>query len=381
MKRKLIFIFAIIICLCFIPLTVSAASPQASLTVDGVFISNYPSVQAAVDAVTTTPGAKFLIEVAAGTVTDALNIVQQLNKSVVLRPQPGAAVTFTNTINIDGNGQLNNPETLLIEGFIFDLSAVGSPANCIYFVQIPPNVGHCYPHNVSINGCTFMGIFDTTVAVQSVPGGMRNISIMNCTATDMHSLGQLKAVSGNAFIQNCIVNNASSGVNFYGTGNLIVDSCVFNVVGYAVRSGQGAGVIMNTGSVTINNSVLNSNSTDDATIVLRGDSTKYISIIHSDITNAAAGGSFIENLNAASEGLYDINIVESNVTGDITGILLTTINTIDDPNVENGPINITITPDSYLVIIITILVILIALLLAVFFYYFIFGTSAVLTEG
>lgn len=373
MKQKIIFVLVFIICLYALPVTVSAVSPAAKLTIDGMYISTFSSVQEAVNAVDIYPGSNFLIEVASGTVTDPLNIVQRPNKNVVLRPQAGASVTFKNTINIDGNGNLNSPETLLIEGFTFDLSAPGSAANCIYFVQIPPNVGHCYPHNITINGCTFKGIYNKTVAVQSVPGGSRNIAIMNCTATDMHSLAQLKAVAGYAFIQNCIVNNADGGINFYGPANLFVDSCVLNVAGYAVRSGQGAGAISNTGSVTINNSVLTSNSNTVATVVLRGDSTNKINIIHSNITNQAAGGSFLENLNAASQGLYNIDIVESNVSGNITGILLSTVTTIDDPNVENGPINITIIPDNQLVLIITILVILILLLLAAFFYIIIFG--------
>ena len=338
MKQKLfIYIFILAICLCFLPVTVSAISPPATLTADGILIGNYASVQEAVDAVTTTPGSNFVIEVAAGTVTDPLNILQQPNKNVVLKPQPGADVVFTNTITIDGNGNLNNPETLLIQGFTFDFTA-GTPENCIYFNLIPPRVGFSYPHNVTINGCTFMGVLDTTVAVQSVPGGSRNIAIMNCTATDMHSLAQLKAVAGYAFIQNCVVSNASGGVNFYGVGDLIVDSCNFEVVGYAVRSGQSAGVIQNVGSVTINNSILTSNSVTDGTIVLRGDSTSNINIIHSNITNEAAGGPFLQNLNAASMDLYDIDIIESNVTGQITGINLATITTIDDPNIENGPI-------------------------------------------
>jgi len=373
MKQKIIFVLVIIICFFAMSVTVSAASPEATLRVDGVFVGNFSSVQAAVNAVTVTPGTDFVIEVAAGTVSDALNITQQPNKNLVIKPQLGATVTFTNTITIDGNGNLSNPETLLIEGFIFDFTGPGAPANCIDFNLIPPHIGFSYPHNVTINGCTFIGVFDTTVAVQSIPGGSRNIAIMNCTATDMHSLAQLKAVSGYAFIQNCIVNNASGGVNFYGVGNLVVDSCVFNVEEYAVRSGQNAGAISNLGSVTINNSVLTSNSNTVATVVLRGDSTENINIIHSNITNEAPGGSYLENLNAASIDLYDIDIIESNVSRNVTGINLATITTIDDPNVENGPININIIPDNQLVIIITILIILIILLLAAIFFYILFS--------
>jgi len=366
MKHKFIYISAFILILFILPFTASAQSPEATLTIDGVLFDTFPSVQEAVDAVTANPGTNFIIEVAAGTVSDPLNITQQPNKNVVLKPQTGASVTFTNTITIDGNGNLASPETLLIQGFIFDFTSDTSPDECIYFNLIPPRVGFCYPHNITINGCTFRGIFDKTVAVQSIPGGSRNIAIMNSTATDMHSLAQLKAVSGYAFIQNCVVNNADGGVNFYGTGNLIVDSCNFNVVGYAVRSGQSAGAIQNVGSVSVNNSILNSNSASVATIVLRGDSTSNINIIHSNLTNANATGSVIENLNGASVDLYNIDIVESNITGPITNINPTTIKTIDDPNVENGPINITNGSNSVLIAVIVVLSILLIILLLAF---------------
>jgi len=73
---------------------------------------------------------------------------------------------------------------------------------------------------------------------------------------------------------------------------------------------------------------------------LRGDSTSNINILHSDITNSNSDGAAIQNLNLASIGLYDIDIVESNLTGQITGIDPATITTIDDPNVKNGPVYI-----------------------------------------
>jgi len=321
------------------PVEVSAASPAAKLTVDGIPAGTYESVQEAVDAITDIIGSNFVIEIAEGTVTDPLNILQLDGKNVVIKPQTGASVTFTNTITIDGNGNFYGEETLLIQGLIFDFTS-GNPENCIYFNLIPPRVGYCYPHNITINGCTFNGVFDTTVAVQSIPGGSRNIAIINCTANNMHSLAQLKAVAGYAFIQNCVVSNSSGGVNFYGTGDLIIDSCKFDVMDYAVRSGQGAGTISSLGSVNINNSILNSNSAEDGTVVLRGDSTSNINILHSDITNSNSDGAAIQNLNLASIGLYDIDIVESNLTGQITGIDPATITTIDDPNVKNGPVYI-----------------------------------------
>lgn len=189
----------------------------ATLTIDGTLDGTYASVQAAVDAIGPATGTNFVVEIAEGIVSDPLNILQLPGKNVVIRPQAGASVTFTNTITIDGNGNLASPETLLIQGLTFDFSE-GTLNNCIDFNLLPSRVGHCYPHNVTINGCTFKGVFNEVVAVQSIPGGMRNIAIINCTATDMHSLAQLKAVSGYAFIQNCTLSNSAGGVNFTAQG-------------------------------------------------------------------------------------------------------------------------------------------------------------------
>ncbi|NLM62354.1 MAG: hypothetical protein GX193_09820 [Clostridiales bacterium] len=347
MKRKCIYIismaiFMLVIGLFFLPNDASAASPPATLTVDGVPVGTYPSVQEAVNAIETTPGVTFVVEIANGTVTDRLQILQHPDKNVVVKPQAGAIVTFTNTITIDGNGNYNNPEYVLIQGLNFDFSA-GSPAECIDldFVDDPQPPGrHCYPHNVTINGCTFKGVLDQVVAVQSTTGGMRNIAIMNCTATDMHSLAQLKAVGGYAFIQNCTLTNSSGGVNFYGTANLYVDSCNFSVVGYAVRSGQGGGPAIDAGSVNINNSILKSNSIDDGTVVLRGDSSRHVYIVHSILANENADGPSIQNVTAGNLSLYDIHIVETDVTGHYSSINPTTIKIIDDPNVKNGPVSI-----------------------------------------
>lgn len=366
MKPKVIYILMLTICLIFLPIKAFAASPAATLTIDGALVGTYSSVQQAVDEAKLRSGENFIIEIAEGTVTDPLNILQQQNKNIVIRPQTGASVTFTNTITIDGNGNLSGPETLLIEDLTFDFTSE-SPEECIYFNFISPRQGYCYPHNITINGCKFNGVFDKTVAVQSVTGGSRNISIINCTATDMHSLAQLKAVSGYAFIQNCILNNSSGGVNFYGTANLIIDSCNFDVVGYAVRSGQGSGSIANTGSVTINNSILNSNSSEDGTIVLRGDSTANINILHSNIKNNNSDGAIIQNLNSASQNLYKINIVESNADGKITGINLSTITTIDASNVENGPICVINGSDNNFYCLISILIITIFIMLIVIY--------------
>ena len=132
---------------------------------------------------------------------------------------------------------------------------------------------------------------------------------MNCTANDMHSLAQLKAVGGYALIQNCVLSNSAGGVNYYGEeGNLVVDSCKLDVTNYAVRSGQdNSDPVVDTGSVTINNSILNSTSPTIGSVVLRGGSTSNIYILHSNITNADPW-LVLQNLNEGYEDDYTLNL-------------------------------------------------------------------------
>ena len=65
--------------------------------------------------------------------------------------------------------------------------------------------------------------------------------------------------------------------------------------------------------------------------------------------------------------LYEIDVVESNLTGQITGIDQSTITTIDDPNVPNGSVCITSGSDNVLIPSIAILVALILILMIFIF--------------
>lgn len=304
MKQKLIALFSILLIAYFLfPLKALAASPEATLTIDGGTSIIFSSVQEAVNHVQdpTTSGSDFVIEIATGVVTAPLDIIQQADKNLTIRPLTGADVTFTNTINIDGAGRHAGEERFLLERIRFDMTA-GTISECVYFKLIGRTTGYCYPHNITINDCHIIGVEDDTVGVQSVGGGSYDIAITNCTADGMHSLAQLKAVNGYALIQNCVLKNSSGGVNFYGDADLIVDSCQFTVKGYAVRSGQNAVLsVLNVGSVIINNSILESSSSQDGVIVLRGGSSKYIRVVHSIITASNANGMALQNyLNPAN---------------------------------------------------------------------------------
>lgn len=370
MKKKVILIISMMMTMLifFMPIKAIAASPAATLTIDGGVPINCTSVQDAVDRVEkSTIGSNFVIEVAAGTVSDEIKIEQQIGKNLTIQPQQNAVVTFTNTISIDGMTHFYDAAGVLLQGLNFDMTKSSSD-NCINLTLFVDTRNHHYCHNITVNNCHFKGLKGTTVGVQSSAGGMRNIAITNCTATGMHSLAQLKAVSGYALVQNCILTNSEGGVNFYGPASLVIDNCQFSVDNYAVRSGQSGttGKSKNDGSVIINNSILQSSLDKDGLVVLRNDSSENISIAHSILKANAENGIVIQNLTADNTSSYRISISESDYWGDFKDINDKTIRVIDDPEVPNGPIHLSPQPEPdcewtvVLICVITILLITLA---------------------
>ena len=154
---------------------------------------------------------------------------------------------------------------LTIKDFVFSADSISEDA-CI-------NLGDGtnatrYTCNVTIENCTFD--VPGAVGVKSYTGGDKNISIINCTATNRaHSLAQLKGVDG-VLVNGCKV-NSKNGINFNNSTNVVVKDCEIDVKGYAVRFGESSGGEGAAEIYKIENCTLKSaNEEGDATIILRG---------------------------------------------------------------------------------------------------------------
>lgn len=177
----------------------------------------------------------------------------------------GNGYTFDGALTVDGESATIMSAGLTIKDFVFSADSISEDA-CI-------NLGDGtnatrYTCNVTIENCTFD--VPGAVGVKSYTGGDKNISIINCTATNRaHSLAQLKGVDG-VLVNGCKV-NSKNGINFNNSTNVVVKDCEIDVKGYAVRFGESSGGEGAAEIYKIENCTLKSaNEEGDATIILRG---------------------------------------------------------------------------------------------------------------
>ena len=186
-----------------------------------------------------------------------LVVEQKANRNITIN---GNGYDFAGTITVNGKSATIQTAGLTINNVNFIDSENGLDA-C---VRLGGTTAMRYVCNVTVSNCKF----DATnkVGVKSYTGGDYNISIVKCTATEKaHSLAQLKGVDG-VFVDDCIV-NASRGINFNNSDNIVVSDSIFNVQKYALRFGESANAVVENYAVT--NCVLESTCIEDAVIVLR----------------------------------------------------------------------------------------------------------------
>lgn len=177
----------------------------------------------------------------------------------------GNGYNFDGVITVDGKSATYTTAGLTIKNLTFNADSITADA-CVRLGD-GTNATR-YTCNVTVENCTFD--VPGAVGVKSYTGGDKNVTITGCTATaNAHSLCQLKGVDG-VKVENCQV-NSKNGMNFNNSDNVVVDSCVANVKGYAVRFGESKGGSGAAETYTIKNSTLKAACEDgDSVIILRG---------------------------------------------------------------------------------------------------------------
>ena len=166
-------------------------------------------------------------------ITDNMTLVQKANVNVFVA---GNGKVFNKTLYIHGNARHNGAETLTFDGFTFN-----SFADRDIISSNETGSVERYAHNVTFQNCSFNG--DDGVEVI----GLRlrqayNITIKNCTATKLHSLGQLASMNG-LTIENVTV-EAGSGLN-------LLNSCAnVNIINSNITATEddGYGIRMDAGN-------------------------------------------------------------------------------------------------------------------------------------
>lgn len=321
------------------------AKPTSYVYVGEELLGKYVTPQDAVDAIngaaTPTALTEYVIELIAGTYTDTIGIKQQENKSITIRPQKDVNdpkkyvnVVFkntieksTNVITIDGDGRFYKPEGVTISHLNFDLTNT-AVENCIKLDRYNRTGGnHIYAHNIVVENCTFKGIYNKTVAVQSMAGGMNGLIVRNCEAENMHSLVQAKALGAGSqsevgsnpglLVEGCTLKNAIEGINFYGNADVNIIGCKIYSDAYAVRSGGSSGTVIDktltiSGCIFITNSDVPDNvknrDIQNGSIILRIGANQKIEINNSTIENRADDGVEIQNIVPANIDNFKIDV-------------------------------------------------------------------------
>lgn len=345
MKKTLVFILAVAMVLTLLPAT--ALAENATLTVGTG--GTYTSIQAAVDEASKTAGTT-TINIKAGTYNETVKILQQPDVNIVLQGERGTV--FTGNMIIDGNGRYNGPETLQINNITFDKSGQTLTSSVDIIALKGLSATHSYTHNVTIQGCSFIGDKSgiNTVAVRVGEAGGNtayNTTIKNCTFTQLHSIVQARC---QGLIMDTVTGtNVISGINAANSSNITLKNVKIYAVKYGFRLGESSGTAEN-GDIKISNCVLSASApsaSDEATIMIRASSKADILITSSDI--------FGNVVNLSSNSLT-LTLDDVYLSGDISGfkpsqaITQTNALTVPHPSQTATEVKASVNP-SYIIVI------------------------------
>ena len=156
----------------------------------------------------------------------------------------GDGYTYTGTINVHGNSRFSN-ETLTITNFVF----FTTEAEHDFIWSDSQDAPARYPHNVTVSNSDFMAMGNgknSAVGIRLRQG--KNINVVDCSATGLHSLIQAKSCSGAGVnVDGVTMMNCKNGMSF-GTSNFSVANSLIYTTGadsYGIRA-DGSGAYMAT---------------------------------------------------------------------------------------------------------------------------------------
>ncbi len=206
---------------------------------------------------------------------DVITLGASISGNVTVAQKPGVVVTidgngseFKGGLLVDGGSNASADEGIIIQNVVFTGTLPSGVDACIRLGE-QGNNNTRYTSNVTIKDCIFD--IEGAVGIKSYTGGDKNLTIINCVATEKaHSLLQAKGIDGIEVV-GCEV-YSKNGLNFNNSTNVIVDDCNVDVKGYAVRFGEGSVADTNAETYLIKDCTLKSAcaESDDAVIVLRG---------------------------------------------------------------------------------------------------------------
>ena len=179
-----------------------------------------------------------IIQVCADLTGDVM-VQQKPNVDVVI---DGNEHKYDGTIKIHNGSNYNNA-TLLIKDFMFETSRLyPNEKGTMVFDFIMPNefgvengVTRRYSNNVTVDNCKFTATGEAqNVAVGVQAKSCTNLQVLNCTATNMHSLVQAQSCGGDVVVMNSTI-NGKNGVAFKQVKNAVVEGNTITAAAYGIR--------------------------------------------------------------------------------------------------------------------------------------------------
>ena len=192
-----------------------------------------------------------------------LTAVQKPNTKITI---DGASKTLKGTITVDGKSAAYATAGLTIKNVNFNADGITADA-CVRLGD-GTNATR-YTNGVTVDGCTFTGKNKEKVGVKNYTGGCKNVTIINSTATGMHSLAQLKT-STTVTLSNNTVTECKNAISLGSSTGVTISECTINVDGYGVRADGGSNVTVTSSAIEAFIPVVVRNASVDSNITFEG---------------------------------------------------------------------------------------------------------------
>ncbi len=203
--------------------------------IDHEVILNIETLQEAID---NAPVGTTTLNIAGDFVGD-VTVFQQPGKHIIIDgngvSRADEGTTFNGTFKIH-NGSSSNDGSIIIEGINFKTATPSLNFIMPNDFGVIDGVACRYSQNVTVKDCTFTATGEaenTAVGVQAKSS--KNLQVINCTATNMHSLIQAQSCDESVLVQNCEVVNGKNGVAFKQVKAAVVEGGTIEAAEYGIR--------------------------------------------------------------------------------------------------------------------------------------------------
>ena len=250
---------------------------------------------------------------------ETITLMENYEGDITFTQAPDVKITFDGdnkefdgTITVDGKSAAYATAGLTIKNVKFLADGITKDAS----INLGGSNAIRYTSNVTVEGCTFTGTNKDKVGIKSYTGGDKNLTITNCFATGMHSLAQVKNVTG-VTVSGCTIDNSKNGIALGQSTNVAINGGTIEVDGYGIRvdATQATTMTVTDAQIEANIPVVARKATGDYNIDFNGDNT---------FTANNADGLWLA---IGQEELYDTdnNITTDNL-GAATGNMIVTTN-------------------------------------------------------